>query len=95
MSTKTNIAAAAAITVLIAPASGLAQAPLKGHLHATSGAYAAAAKSSRVTRPARAGGVSGAFSQRVTGLDGRILGADPDAAVRFELGRDQGGFCRY
>jgi hypothetical protein len=94
MSTKTNIAAAAAITVLIAPASGFAQAPLKGHLQATSGAYAAATKSSRATRPARRGGVSEAFIQSVSGPDGRIVGADPDAAVRFELARDW-GYCRY
>ena len=96
MSTKTNIAAVAAVTIFIVPASGFAQAPLKGHLHAASGAYAAAAKSSRVTRPGPRGGVSEAFIQRVTGLDGRIVGADPDAAVRFELGRDQRyGDCRY
>jgi hypothetical protein len=94
MSTKTNIAAAAAVTVLIAPASGFAQTPLKSHLQATSGAYAAATKSSRATRPARRGGVPEAFIQRVSGPDGRIVGADPDTAVRFELLRDW-GYCRY
>jgi hypothetical protein len=96
MSTTTNIAAAAAVTIFIAPASGFAQAPLKGHPQATSGAYAAATKSSRATRPAPRGGISEAVIQRVSGLDGRIVGADPDAAVRFELLRDQRyGDCRY
>jgi hypothetical protein len=94
MSTKTNIAAAAAITVLIAPASGFAQTPLKGHVQATSGAYAAATKSSRATRPARRGGVAEASVQSVFGPDGRYVGADPDAAIRFELARDW-GYCRY
>jgi len=93
MSTKTNIAAAAAITILIAPASGFAQAPLKGHLHAISGAYAAA-KSSRATRPAPRGGVSEASVQSVFSPDGRYVGADPDTAIRFALRRD-GGYCRY
>jgi hypothetical protein len=94
MSTKTNIAAAAAVIVLIAPASGFAQAPVKGHLHATSGAYAAAAKSSRATRPAPRGGVSEASVQSVFSPDGRYVGADPDAAIRFGLRRD-GDYCRY
>jgi hypothetical protein len=94
MSTKTNIAAAAAVAVLIAPAPGFAQTPLKSHLQATSGAYAAATKSSRATRPAPRGGISEASVQSVFGPDGRYVGADPDAAIRFALRRD-GGYCRY
>jgi hypothetical protein len=92
MSAKTIIAAAA-VTVLIAPAPGSAQA-LKGDRQATSDAYGAAAKSSRAARPAQRSRVAEASPQSVVGLDGRVIGADPDAAIRFQLLRDQ-ATCRY
>jgi len=92
MSTTTNLAAVAALIVLIAPAPGSAQAPVKGNLQATVGAYAAATKSSRAS--VQRGGVSLASAQSVTATDGRIVGADPDAAIRFELRRDA-TTCRY
>jgi hypothetical protein len=93
MSTKTIIAAAA-ITVLIAPAPGSAQALHTSHLQATSGAYGAAAKSVRAARPAQRSRVAEASPQSVLGPDGRVIGADPDAAIRFQLLRDQ-AICRY
>jgi hypothetical protein len=93
MSTKTSIAAIAAITVLITPVPGFARALLDSHLQATSGAYAAVTKSLRAQRPAQRGIVSEAVIQRAATPDGRIVGADPDAAVRFELRRDW-GYCR-
>jgi len=89
MSTTTNIAAAAALAVLMTPAPGSAQAPPKGFLQATAGAYAAANKSSRGARS-----TSLAFAQSVRATDGRLVGADPDAAIRFELRRDA-TTCRY
>ena len=89
MSTTTNIAAAAALAVLMTPAPGSAQAPHKGFLQATAGAYAAASKSSRTARS-----TSLAFAQSVRATDGRLVGADPDAAIRFELRRDP-TTCRY
>ena len=104
MSAKTDIAAAAiAITVLIAPVLASAQAPINAHPgaddppqwngNAMSGAYAAANKSRRATRPVPRGRVSQATDpsvRRVTGPDGRYLGNDPDAAIRFQLRRDSG-----
>jgi len=86
MSTKTIIAAAV-VTVLIAPAPDSAKA-LTGRLHATSGAYAAATKSLRTARSAQRSGVAQTSIQRVLGLDGRAIGADPDPAIRFQLRRD-------
>ena len=38
--------------------------------------------------------VAEASSLSVVGLDGRVIGADPDAAIRFQLLRDQ-AICRY
>ena len=98
MSAKTAVAAAA-IAALIAPALASAEALVNadpGAFHRqqngalTSGAYAAASKS-RPTRPARSGRVSpptDASARRVSTPDGREAGADPDAAVRFQLRRD-------
>jgi hypothetical protein len=98
MSAKPAIAAAA-ITVLVAPALASAEARIHAGPDAfhrqwnaalMSGAYAAARKS-RATRPARSGRVSpptDPSGHRVTTPDGREAGADPDAAVRFQLRRD-------
>lgn len=88
-----TIIAAAAMTVLIAPAPGSAQALHAGH-QATFGAYAAVAKPLRAARSAQRSRVAEASSQSVVGLDGRVIGADPDAAIRFQLLRDQ-AICRY
>jgi uncharacterized membrane protein YgcG len=88
MSTKTIIAAAV-VTVLIALAADSAKA-LTGRLQATAGAYAAATKSLRTARSAQRSGVAQAPIQRVLGLDGRTIGTDPDAAIRFQLRRDGG-----
>jgi len=93
MSTKTAIAAAA-ITVLIAPAPGSAQALHTGHVQATSGAYGAVAKPLRAARSAQRSRVAEASIQQVSAPDGRVIGADPDAAIRFQLLRDQ-ATCRY
>jgi hypothetical protein len=89
MCTKTIIAAAV-VTVLIAPAPDSAKA-LTGRLQATSGAYAAATKSLRTARSARRSPLDrGLDSTAVLGPDGRVIGADPDAAIRFQLRRDGG-----
>jgi hypothetical protein len=100
MSAMTNVAvaAAAAVMVFMAPAFGSAQAPRNPSPHdqqqrtgnAASGAYGAASKSSRATRPAPRGRVSQATdpSVRVRAPDGRDLGTDPDSAIRFQLRRD-------
>ena len=99
MSASTRIAAAV-VTVLIAPALGSAEALLSADPRAESqrqwngtamsGAYAAANKSRRATRPAPRGRVSRAIdpSIRVTAPDGRDLGTDPDSTIRFQLRRD-------
>jgi hypothetical protein len=103
MSTRITIAAAA-IMVLIVPAYSSAQAP-KAHMgaehpqqwdaKALSGAYAAARQSSRAKRSARqVAQATGASIYPVTSPDGRLVGADPDAAIRFELRRDP-NLCRY
>jgi len=98
MSATTNVAAAATVMVFVAPALGSAQAPINPNPHhqqrwagdATSSAYAAAGKSSRTARPASRSRVSHAtdLSNHVIGPDGRDLGTDPDATVRFQLRRD-------
>jgi hypothetical protein len=100
MSAMTNVAvaAAAAVTVFMAPAFGSAQAPLNPNPRdqqqwagkAALGAYAAASKSSRTARPAPRGRASQATdpSVRVIAPDGRDLGTDPDSAIRFQLRRD-------
>lgn len=88
MSTKTIIVAAV-VTVLISPLSDSAKA-LTGRLHATSGAYAAATKSLRTARSAQRNGVAKTSDQQVLGFDGRVVGADPDARIRFQLRRDDG-----
>ena len=103
MSPKITIAAAT-ITVLIVPAPGFAQAPKvhpraeypqQWNARALSGAYAAARQSARAKRPAqRVAEANGAPVYRVTSPDGRVVGADPDAAIRFELRRDP-NLCRY
>jgi hypothetical protein len=99
MSASTRIAVAA-ITVLIAPALGSAEALLRADPraesqrqwagNAMSGAYAAANKSRRTTRSAPRGRVSQATdpSVHIIAPDGRDLGTDPDAAIRFQLKRD-------
>jgi hypothetical protein len=101
MSATTNISAAAAIAVFMAPALGSAQAPINPNPHdqqqwtgnARLGAYAAAGKSSRTARPASRGRVSQATdpSIHVIGMDGRDRGTDPDATIRFQLRRDSSG----
>jgi len=97
MSATTNVAAAAAIMVFVAPALGSAQAPANPNPHhqqrsignATLSAYAAG-KSSRTSRPASRSRVSHAtdLSNHVIGPDGHDLGTDPDATIRFQLRRD-------
>jgi hypothetical protein len=94
---------AAAIAVLIAPASAQAaksprraEYPQQWNANTVSGAYGAA-NQSRTKRPAQRGGVAqpaGALVRFVAAPDGRIVGADPDAAIRFELRRDP-YLCRY
>jgi hypothetical protein len=96
MSTKTIIAAAV-VAVFIAPAPASAKA-LTGRLQATSGAFAAATKPSRTVRSTLRNGVaqtsiqrmSGSDGRVVLGSDGRVVGADPDAGIRFQLRRDGG-----
>jgi hypothetical protein len=98
MSTTTNVAAAAAIMVFAAPALGFAQTPVNPNPHhqrqwtgnAALSAYAAASKSSRPARPASRSRVSRAadLSNHVIAPDGRDLGTDPDAMIRFQLRRD-------
>jgi hypothetical protein len=99
MSARTRIAVAA-VTVLIAPALGSAEPLLSGGPrsesqqqwtgNATSDAYAAANKSRRSTRPVPRSRVSQATdpSVHIIAPDGRDLGTDPDAAIRFQLKRD-------
>jgi uncharacterized membrane protein YgcG len=88
VSTKTIIAAAV-VAVFIAPAPDSAKA-LTGHLQATSGAFAAVTKPLRTARPAQRSGGAQTRAQQVLGLDGRVVGTDPDAGVRFQLRRDGG-----
>ena len=88
MSTKT-LFAAAVVTVLIASAAESAKA-LTGRHQATSGAHAAATKSSRSAQSAHRNGVAQTSIQRVLEANGRAVGADPDAAIRFQLRRDGG-----
>ena len=99
MSARTRIAVAA-LTVLIAPALGSAEPLLRAGPraesqqqwtgHTMSGAYAAANKTRRATRSAPRGRVSQATdaSVHILAPDGRDLGTDPDAAIRFRLRRD-------
>jgi hypothetical protein len=99
MFARTRIAVAA-VTVLIAPALGSAEPLLSGGPraesqrqwtgNAKSDAYAAANKSRRATRSAPRGRVSQATdsSVHIIAPDGRDLGTDPDAAIRFQLKRD-------
>ena len=98
MSATTNVAAAATIMVFMAPTLGSAQALLNPNPprqqqwtgKATLSAYAAASKSSRAARPASRSRVSQATDvpNHVIAPDGRDLGTDPDAAIRFQLRRD-------
>jgi len=89
MSATTNVAAAATIMVFMAPALGSAQAPVNPNPHqrstgsATSKAYTATSKSSR-SRVSHATDLS----NHVIAADGRDLGTDPDATIRFQLRRD-------
>lgn len=92
MSVKIIIAAAVTM-VLVAPPPGSAQA-LKGHPQAISGAYAAATKPLRAARSGPRSHVAAASIQSVSAPDGRVIGADPDAAIRFQLLRDL-ATCRY
>jgi hypothetical protein len=87
VSTKTIIAAAV-VAAFVAPAPISATA-LTGRLHATSGAFAAT-KPLRTARPAQRSGGAQTPAQQVLGLDGRVVGTDPDAGVRFQLRRDGG-----
>jgi hypothetical protein len=96
MSATTNVAAAATIMVFMAPALGSAQAPVNPNPHhqqqwtGSATFYGAANKSSRTARPASRGRVSRAtdLSPHVIAADGRDLGTDPDATIRFQLRRD-------
>ncbi len=88
MSTKTIIVATV-VTVLISPVPDSAKA-FTGRHQATSGAYAAATKSSRAARSAQRNGVAQTSDQQVLGFDGRVVGADPDARIRFQLRREDG-----
>jgi hypothetical protein len=103
MSAKINFAAVIAIAVLVAPALASAQAVIDAYSgtddqpqrygNAMSGAYAAANRSRRATRPTQRGRVSQATDpsiRRMLAPDGRDLGTDPDAAIRIELRRDSG-----
>jgi hypothetical protein len=98
MSTMSKFAAAAAMTILIVPTRGSAQDWPHAHAeygqerttNALSRAHTAS-KSLRVTRAAQRGRVSrppGPSLDRVLTPDGREMGADPDAAIRFQLRRD-------
>ena len=92
--------AAAAVAVVIAPVLASADALVSAAPraenqeqwtgNAISGAYAATNKSRRTTRPASRNRVSQATdpSFHVRAPDGRDLGTDPDAAIRFQLRRD-------
>src|SRR5215471_14386583 len=92
MSATANVAAAAAIMVFAAPALGSAKA--LHHQQQWTGnalsAYAAAGKSSRTARRGPSSRVSRAtdLSDHVIGPNGRDLGTDPDAMIRFQLRRD-------
>jgi hypothetical protein len=100
MSTKTTIAAAAAIAAFIAAPLHSRAAPVQANPHAESrpqwtaatmvGAYAATTKLRRATRSAPRGRISRATEApiQVRAPDGRDLGTDPDAAIRFQLRRD-------
>jgi hypothetical protein len=95
MLTKTTIAAAAAVAAFIAPlycAAAPVQAKSRPHWTGAAmfGAYAAATKSRRATRSAPRGRISQATEPpiHVIGPNGRDLGTDPDAAIRFQLRRD-------
>jgi hypothetical protein len=99
MSANTRIAAAV-VAVVIAPALGSAEVLISANPraenqqlwtgNAIAGAYAATSKSRRATRPVSRGRVSQATdpSIHVIAPDGRDLGTDPDAAIRFQLRRD-------
>jgi hypothetical protein len=97
MSASIRIAAAA---VLIVPALGSAEpllsvgprAESQKQWTANAMSYAAANKSRRATRSAPRGRVSQATdsSVHIIAPDGRDLGTDPDAAIRFQLRRDPG-----
>ena len=99
MSANTRIAAAAVI-VLIAPAPGFAQGlhdpapraetPRQWNATAMSGAYAAAKKSRRATQSAPRTSVARITDPptHIFGPDGRDLGTDPDASIRFQIRRD-------
>ena len=93
MSVKTKILAAAATGVFIAPTLAYAQTRDVGP-----GAYAAASKSSRAARPAPRNRVSrpaDASAGRLSAADGRDVGTDPDANIRFQLRRDRSGGAMY
>jgi len=99
MCTKTKIAAAA-FAALMAPPLHCAAAPLHADrqvesppqwsANVISGAYAATTKSRRATAPASRRRVPQAIGPSIgaTTPDGRNLGTDPDAAIRFQLRRD-------
>jgi hypothetical protein len=101
MSASTRIAAAV-LTVLIAPALGSAEPLLRADPraesqrqwtgHAMSGAFAAVSKTRRAARSAPRDRVSQATdpSVHIIAPDGRDVGTDPDAAIRFQLRRDPG-----
>ena len=88
MSVRTKILAAA-IGGFVAPALACAQTRDIGP-----GAYAAASKSARATRPAPRSRISqpaDASAGRLSAADSRNLGTDPDANIRFQLRRDRSG----
>jgi hypothetical protein len=98
MSANTRIAAAV-VAVMIVPTLGCAEGIISGKPrtenqrqwtgNAIAGAYAATNKSRRAAPMSRSR-VSRAtdLPDHVTGPDGRDLGTDPDARVRFQLRRD-------
>lgn len=99
MAVPTRVAVAVAVAAFMVPACGSAEAPINANPHnqqqrtgnAALGAHAAASKSSRAARPALHGRVSqrgDVSAGRVSAPDGRDLGTDPDAAIRFQLRRD-------
>jgi len=99
MSANTRIAAAV-VAVMIAPTLGCAERLISGKPrtenqrqwtgNAIAGASAATNKSRRAARPMSRSRVSNAtdLSDHVIGPDGRDLGTDPDATIRFQLRRD-------
>jgi len=101
VSAKINVVAATAVFLALAP--GSTQSLRNDYLradnqpkwsgNAISGAYAAANKSQRATRPVPRGSASQPNNpsiRHVIAPDGRDLGTDPDPTIRLQLQRDGG-----